>query len=107
MGRPWAVGDIAHALRTGEHRPEPKAAEKLAMMCEHHESLLTAFGLAKGIRHARKHLSAFAAALPPCRTTAALGQRLVISENPSEIVELLHRLVFVSHQEEHLDADAA
>ena len=77
------------------------------MMGEHHESLLVAFGLAKGIRHARKHLAAFAASLPPSLMGASWARRLVLSESPSEIADLLHRLVFAGHHEELLDADAA
>ena len=100
LGRPWILGHIAHALNTGASRPPPSLAEQHAWMLEHHDALLRAFGIAKGIRHARKHLAAFAALLPAGAGTAEVTQRLVTSENPSAVAEALRELVTTAQQRE-------
>lgn len=92
VGRPWLVGDIAHALQHGETR-RPLAPEiRLDAALEHYETLLSAFGVAQGLRHARKHLAAYAehAALADGRPfDASLRHRLVTSDNPGEVRALL------------------
>ncbi len=60
LGRPWLVGDIAHYLATGLRRPEPTLATRGSITLEHFEGLLVAMGAAAGLRHARKHLAAYA-----------------------------------------------
>lgn len=78
LGRPWLVGEIAAAL---DGRPEPVLApERLAAAAiRHYDSLLDTMGEAHGIRHARKHVAAYAeeaerrgAVLDPARKAAAL-----------------------------------
>ena len=59
LGRPWLVGEVARAL---EGMPEPAidfAARREAILA-HYESLIAAFGEKKGVRHARKHVAAYA-----------------------------------------------
>jgi tRNA-dihydrouridine synthase B len=60
LGRPWLVGAIAHELETGEPMREPPSRMRLASALEHLEYLLGALGAATGLRHARKHLAAYA-----------------------------------------------
>jgi tRNA-dihydrouridine synthase B len=60
LGRPWLVGDIAHFLATGRRRPAPCGAARLEAALEHLDGLLTLMGEAAGLRHARKHLAAYA-----------------------------------------------
>jgi tRNA-dihydrouridine synthase len=59
LGRPWLAGEIAAAL---EGREKPCfAPEKLAEATTwHYDSLLGTMGEAHGIRHARKHVAAYA-----------------------------------------------
>ena len=59
-GRPWFVGDVAHYLKTGALRSPPESAAQLAGALEHLEGLAGMMGAAKGLRHARKHLDAYA-----------------------------------------------
>ena len=58
LGRPWLIGEIAAALAS---RPwVPPANDDMAhAAAEHYESLLSAFGVAQGLRHARKHVVAY------------------------------------------------
>ena len=59
LGRPWLVGQIGAALMGRDH-PEPDLSAKHAMAVEHYEGLLSLMGRAQGVRHARKHLAAYA-----------------------------------------------
>ncbi len=55
-GRPWFPSHVAHYLRTGERLPEPGWAERLAVVLEHFDAMLTHHGLERGVRIARKHI---------------------------------------------------
>jgi nifR3 family TIM-barrel protein len=88
LGRPWLVGQIAHYLATGEHSEAPVESRRQAAI-EHYETLLELFGPAQGLRHARKHLSAYADhAFAP----RALRQQLVTSEDTKAVKAMLSSL---------------
>lgn len=99
MGQPWLVGQVARAL-AGRDAPAPSATERVEAAIEHYETLLSAYGVDVGVRHARKHLAAYArdaAALragsqPAGHAFAALHTRLVTSEQPGEVIALLGEL---------------
>ncbi len=81
VGRPWLVGDIAHFLATGVARAEPSLAARKDAALEHYETLLETYGVAHGLRHARKHLAAYAQGLGGS-VHPLVRQRLVTSEDP-------------------------
>ncbi|MGU3468267.1 tRNA dihydrouridine synthase DusB [Methylobacterium sp. C33D] len=58
-GRPWLVGQVAAAL-AGRPAAEPSRAEQAALAAEHYAGLLSLYGRDMGVRHARKHLAAYA-----------------------------------------------
>jgi tRNA-dihydrouridine synthase B len=87
MGRPWFVGDIAHYLSEGSIRAEPPLAARLDAALEHYESLLETFGKGQGLRHARKHLAAYARWAGGGDVT--LRQRLVTAECPIMVKSML------------------
>lgn len=93
MGRPWLVGQVAAAL-AGRPVPEPSRAERTAAAIEHYEGLLALYGTGMAVRHARKHLAAYA----EVAREAGFGldardrERLVTSEDPAEVLSLLARL---------------
>ncbi len=58
-GRPWLVGEVAAALAGGVANG-PSRAEQAAFAAEHYTGLLALYGRAMGVRHARKHLAAYA-----------------------------------------------
>ena len=60
VGRPWLVGDIAHALASGVERAEPTLADRRDAALAHYAALLTIYGAEQGVRHARKHLAGYA-----------------------------------------------
>lgn len=50
QGRPWHAGVVAGW-------PEPTAAEKATVACEHYSLMLQFYGRESGLRHARKHVA--------------------------------------------------
>jgi tRNA-dihydrouridine synthase B len=88
LGRPWLVGDIAHFLATGRKRAQRTPAERLAAALEHYRTILSLFGVQQGVRHARKHLAAYAhwAGVVAGSETA---RQLVRSEDPAQVEALL------------------
>ena len=54
-GRPWFLNQAAHYLKTGQHLPVP--SERLEIVKEHMECILSHYGFERGIKIARKHLS--------------------------------------------------
>ena len=93
IGRPWLVARIASELE-GRVAADPSPAAMAAAALEHYDGLLTSLGRALGIRHARKHLAAYA----ETAQAAGLGlcpshrQRLVISDEPHEVAGLIGRM---------------
>ena len=85
IGRPWLVGALARGL-AGVLETPPTRQARLDAADEHVESLLTTMGAEKGLRHARKHLSAYAA---HAGAGEALRLRLVTSDSPREVFGLL------------------
>ncbi len=90
VGRPWLVGEIAAGL-AGRPAPVLGAGVRLAAALEHYECLLGLFGVAVGLRHARKHLAAYAAVAgaTPGAGAASDRLRLLTSESPREVCQLL------------------
>ncbi len=88
IGRPWFVGEVVRHLGKAPPRPGPSSAARCAAALEHYRTLLSLFGKERGLRHARKHLSAYAA-WSRRRDAAELRRRLVSSENPTEVECLL------------------
>jgi nifR3 family TIM-barrel protein len=95
VGRPWLVGAIAAALETGASAialPGFDARTEAAL--EHYDSLIGAYGVAVGVRHARKHLAAYAedAVQSGVAVAPALRRLLVTSEDPQAVRSAIARL---------------
>ena len=93
MGRPWLVGNIAAALR-GESVRLPTAAQRRDAATAHYQSLLSGMGRHSGVRHARKHLVAYArcAIEDGFEVGSDVPSRLAIGEEPEAILTLLAQL---------------
>ena len=93
LGQPWLVGDIAHEL-AGAPREKLPAETRRAAALEHFVTLLDIFGETHGLRHARKHLAAYAdqAARDGFDVDPRARRRLVESEDAREVEGLLGRL---------------
>jgi len=93
VGKPWLVGQIA-CFFDGRPVVEPSPDTKAAVAIEHYEGLLTLYGRAVGVRHARKHLAAYAdaAAQAGHSVSAADRQRIVTTDEPPVVLDLLRRI---------------
>jgi tRNA-dihydrouridine synthase B len=93
MGRPWRVGQVAAAL-DGRPVREPTPAERADAALEHYDALLVLFGRPIGVRHARKHLAAYAdVALADEFDVSPEDRRtLVTADDPAPVRAALARL---------------
>ena len=94
QGRPWLVGDIAHFLDTGLRRPSPDMRARMALAREHLDGLLTLMGADAGLRHARKHLSAYVdhAARDGLAADAELRRALVTTPDHRTAFHMIERI---------------
>jgi len=101
LGQPWLVGDIAHELAHGAPRGKLSGTIRRAAVTEHFGALLKIFGEAHGLRHARKHLAAYAdqSARDGFALDPQARRRLVESEEAREVEALLNRLYECDHKE--------
>jgi len=56
QGRPWFPGAVARFVDSGQRDTGPRGARLAALMAEHYENILSHYGIALGLRAARKHL---------------------------------------------------
>ncbi len=105
VGRPWIVGDAAHYLATGSARAEPTRATRKDAALEHYEGILELFGASQGLRHARKHLAAYAQ-WSGARDVLSLRRRLVTAEDCKMVRSILCE-TFEASCETPLAAEAA
>ena len=91
VGRPWLVGDVAHALATGRERAPVSAERRRDAALAHYATLLGIFGREQGVRHARKHLAGYAS-----HAGWSAGdprhRALVTADDPDVVVRSLERL---------------
>jgi nifR3 family TIM-barrel protein len=93
VGRPWLVGQIGAALQ-GRTVPDPSPETMTGAAIEHYEGLLSLYGVETGIRHARKHLAAYADVAAQSGFGLEPGERhvLVTSVEPARVMEVLGRI---------------
>ena len=88
VGAPWLVGALARALDEGGPLREPSQDERRAAALEHLDWLVGKLGPRAGLRHARKHLAAYA---DRAGADAPLRRELVTSEDATHARRLLAR----------------
>ena len=88
VGAPWRVGAIARALETGQPLRAPSRETRLGDAQEHLGSLIAHMGERQGLRHARKHLAAYAL---DAGASGELRRALVTTDDASEARSLLAR----------------
>ncbi len=92
VGRPWLIGAIARGLAGGEFT-EPTAEEQRLAAQEHFDSLVASMGEKAGVRHARKHLAAYADhALGAAAPSDGRRARIVTTEAAGEVRSLLNSI---------------
>ncbi len=86
QGRPWFPGQLAHYLATGRRAAAPPLGEQLALVSALYGEMLGLYGVAVGVRHARKHLgwaldvAAASAGAPPPPLKLARSRVLTATE---------------------------
>ena len=97
VGAPWLVGAIARALKSGAPLAEPPAEARAGRGARPHRLAARRPRPAAGLRHARKHLAAYAekAGAPP-----SLRRALVTSEDADEALRLLVCVFAPRHERE-------
>jgi nifR3 family TIM-barrel protein len=98
QGQPWVVGQIAAAL-AGRPGPMAPANDDLAdVVDEHYLGVLEEYGVAVGVRAARKHLDWYlqAAGIVPAREAR---WALLNSAEPNDVRQMIRRLFRTSRRE--------
>jgi tRNA-dihydrouridine synthase B len=88
VGAPWLVGALSRALDEGGPAWEPSQEERRDAALEHLDWLVGKLGPHAGLRHARKHLAAYA---DQAGAEPTLRRALVTSEDGIETRRLLAR----------------
>ncbi|RBP08567.1 tRNA-U20-dihydrouridine synthase [Roseiarcus fermentans] len=86
VGAPWLVGAVARALADGGPLRPPPVGERREAAIGHLDWLLGKLGSRAGLRHARKHLAAYAEAEG---APASLRRELVTTDDPARATSLL------------------
>ena len=105
QGRPWIFREIEHFLATGTHLPPPEVAEVRDVLVAHLHDLYAFYGVERGVRVARKHISWYTKGL---RNSAVFRARMNQIETAPEQLqavagffdELLGRSQRLEYQEE-------
>jgi tRNA-dihydrouridine synthase B len=88
IGAPWIIGAFARALERGAPAVAPAAEDRRDDALGHLDYLLTSMGTHAGLRHARKHLSAY---VTNEGAPEPLRRALVTTDKPAEAFDLLAR----------------
>jgi tRNA-dihydrouridine synthase B len=88
IGAPWIIGAFARAIERGGPAIAPASEDRREDALDHLDYLLTSMGARAGLRHARKHLSAY---VTNENAPESLRRALVTTEAPAEAFDLLAR----------------
>jgi len=94
QGRPWFPGQLARYLKTGKRETPPPLGEQLALISALYGEMLGHYGVAVGLRHARKHLgwalgTAAATAGAPAELIKAHRARVLTATDPALVLRRL------------------
>ena len=91
QGRPWFPGQLARYLATGRRETPPALGGQLALARTLYDEILSHYGLAVGLRHARKHLgwaldAAAAIADAPAHLLKNYRSRVLTATDPAIVL---------------------
>ncbi len=91
QGQPWVVGQVAATLSGARPVARPEGAELADLVIEHYDGVLDEYGIAVGVRAARKHLDWYleAAGLAPAREAR---WALLNSTEPDDVRKMIPQL---------------
>lgn len=87
-GRPWFLRQVMDYLRTGVPQPEPTMDVRKKLVLKHLDDMLHHYGVAAGLRIARKHMGWYSKGL---RNSADFRAEVNHMDNPEAVRELIHR----------------
>jgi tRNA-dihydrouridine synthase B len=87
-GRPWLLGQVMHALATGQERPDPGIDEQYAVIVEHYQAMLEHYGRDVGVNMARKHIGWYTRGL---HGSADFRNAVNQQGKPEDVLDMLAR----------------
>jgi len=93
LGRPWLVAEIEARL-AGKPWEEPAASTKNDVVSEHYDGILMMYGKRVGVRHARKHLAAYAdhARAVGYMVDQSMREELVTTQEPERVFTIINTI---------------
>ena len=92
IGYPWIFNEIKHFMKTGEHLPLPDMKTRVATAKKHLQFSLEWKNELQGIFEMRRHYTNYFRGIPNFKPYRA---RLVESENPEELFDILEEISVV------------
>lgn len=112
VGQPWLIGALSAQLE-GRAAPALTTPVKISLAIEHLEGLMATMGARNGIRHARKHLAAYAdharpALVPGSRLEQAWqqGRRDLVTSTDGRQVKMLLTSLMADEMSMHAELNA-
>jgi tRNA-dihydrouridine synthase B len=98
QGQPWVVGQVAAALAGTRPPATPMGEELVDLISEHYDGVLDEYGIAVGVRAARKHLDWYleAAGVAPAREAR---WALLNSTEPDDVRRMIPLLLGEAREE--------
>jgi tRNA-dihydrouridine synthase B len=90
-GRPWFLKQVIHYLRSHETLPDPTLEEQHAVVRGHYDSMLSHYGIASGLRIARKHVGWYSKGLPASAEFRAAFNRIDEPEAAKAAIDAFYR----------------
>ena len=90
-GRPWFLKQVIHYLRSRETLPDPTLEEQHAVVRGHYDSMLSHYGVASGLRIARKHVGWYSKGLPASAEFRAAFNRIDEPEAAKAAIDAFYR----------------
>jgi len=97
QGQPWQVGRIGAALEGRAAAAPPQGAALVALICEHYEDMLGEYGIAVGLRAARKHLGWYLEAAG-IEIDKPRRSELLNSETPAAVLTMIRAIFSDDHK---------
>jgi tRNA-dihydrouridine synthase B len=102
VGAPWLPGYIAARLAGDHATTRPSAVEQRAIVLEHYESMLDHYGVAHGVKIARKHLARYAErANGESKASAIWRKRYLREDDPRKVRAGIDALFDASQERRH------
>ena len=88
LGNPWVIGRTQHFLETGTHLPEPKREEKLQILLQHFQKLVSYKGEKIGLNEMRKHAAWY---IKGQRNAAEYRNQIMSCKSVKEMEQILYK----------------